>query len=54
MIGPRNDFGGKDGQSGGIKSPGEFVEQAGAIPSDDVDLGERAVHVVAPFDDGPK
>ena len=52
MVGAGNDLGSEDVQACDAKGAGEFIEEAGAVPSDDVDDGEAAVEVVFPVDDG--
>ena len=52
VIGAGDDLGAENVQAGDAEGAGEAVEEAGAVPGDDVDEGVGAVEVVLPLDDG--
>jgi hypothetical protein len=52
VVGTRDDLRAEDAEAGDAKGAGELVEEAGAVPGDDVDDGEGAVEVVLPLDHG--
>ena len=52
VVGAGDHLRAEDAEAGHAEGAGEFVEEAGAVPGDDVDDGEGAVEVVLPFDHG--
>ena len=54
VVGARDDLGAENVQAGHAEAAGQFVEEAGAVPGDDVHHREAAVEIVLPFDDGPE
>ena len=51
VVGAGGDLGGEDAQAGDAEGARELVEEAGAVPGDDVHRGVAAVDVVLPLDD---
>ena len=51
VIGAGDDLGAENIQTRHAEGTGELVEQAGAVPRDDVDDGEATIEVVLPVDD---
>ena len=54
VVGARDDLGAENVQAGHAEAAGQLVEEAGAVPGDDVHHREAAVEIVLPVDDRPE